>query len=1809
MERTDTVRRLTHVPSSFAKWRSEISLLLRANDAWDIVTGVEVEPYRSDVVTREVEGGVEEEVAFRRSLRAGSLPPPSSDTPGRLALTSDELKKWGMWRKRENYAQALILRTVSDAIRLDIEEMLSALEMWQYCNQLHVNGIREVQREVKRKLTALDLRDDANAAEMAAHVASVSSLVYEAKLAELPMSEADRVDLLLNSLLAPSYRLIRAEFRLLGEEQSSWVNLLRLYNEETARRQARPPPRLAGTARAVNPGFVGVANGRGGGARGGFGGRGGAGGGSGGRNMSQVKCYSCGQLGHIARDCRKPGSGYQGQRGRGGAYQARQNGNYGRPNPSTNSNTVPVSKPEDRLMMSDLDAESQAWIGVTVDDEKADWYTSGDEDGLIVWPDELPDPWKSGESVVGLTGHVSHESLWVLDSGATHHITPNPALLINLRDLPVEKVFGLAGRHATMTAKQQGDAVFKLPNGGKLVLKDVFLVPDSRVSLLSLSCLTGRGWDADFRRGKVVCRGLELDLLKKGALWTLALEKQVDDVIAVAEGGERVIKAGMTPLYHEHCRLGHIGRERLLELAKEGKLVGRYDTHKLDPFTLADCDACASSKATRLPKSGNAPTLAGGEQGLCVEVDLAGPFTRSIDGKYYLFIGLERSSGVVCVEPIAEKSDGAIVVPLLVAKLERQLGSRVRVVRSDGGKEFGADDWFSHRGIIRYVTTPYTPELNGAAERMVRTVKAMVSSMMKSARWIDHRYWSYAAKYAGVVIMKTARKPISPWTALTGRREGIDSLLAFGQPVYAQIPRETRHKSSFLVDKARYGYVIGQTEGTSGYIVKVDGSIVLSRDVRTTKEVKRMEIMEKEWDEQDEDEWEKEVVVKVPTNDIVITEKEKDEALVRRVGPVVNKQPRRGEKEKEEEPDGEPSSLEDNAEQGEQAPVGQDAAQGQLEEEQAQEAMEPTLERGSGIYKRYETREVGLGEVEKALRAPEMLSGRTRSQNQAHLALLSVIYTLSPARDPRSLREALSSPERSEWLSAHRREWGTLESKGTFEHVRIPKGANVVAWTEVFKTKVDADGKVVKRKARLVARGDTQVYGVDFEFTFAATSRMESFRLIVALATVFDLWLWQGDVEAAYLNAKLEETVFMPYPEMVDRKEGCDGVRLIKSLYGLKQSARNWWLEVTEKLTKLGFERLAVDWGLYYRPAREKEGGVIVMVYVDDFIVAGPTKEACVALMRDLGRFWAVTDLGEAHTILGMKVTRDRKEKRLWLNQKGYIEKVVDRFGSRVKRRRLVPISTSSTLRKEGVPLTNIKPYQELIGCLQWLAQTTRPDIAFASSALARFLVEPTEEHWRIGVGVVDFLSSTRDLGIAFDGSRGIDLRVFVDADYAGCLETRRSTTGIVVKLAGGPVAWKSKRQETVSTSTVEAEYVAISEGAKLVVWVRNVMAGLGYSQQRPTTMYGDNQGAIALIDKPGTHARTKHIDVRHHLIRELVAANVVKLEYIGTKRQQADIMTKSLDGITHATNTWLLGMAKVGERSLAPVKVEQESERGYIGIAANCVADDNRLPTPVSKADLANRSSYLGEKVTGWCGMCRRMHIRGEWCEKMAERRKTGRVAGRVAKNKKLDLPDIDRGSASQRRTAEGDGSARKAKGRSRRDSELQEEKRRRGLGGVRQLTHHMPVVDDHTPRGASSSSHPAHFRAHGNSILEVDDKAELDLTRAAPVNRRSQHRVGVCGDNDINDGDKTRIGSEGRVRRTPPVPWRVNRRASASSDDHVININLATSRHSSLTININLDRDDHSTSSRMKQRGSVTGRGNKRNNERFERIETRVM
>lgn len=504
--------------------------------------------------------------------------------------------------------------------------------------------------------------------------------------------------------------------------------------------------------------------------------------------------------------------------------------------------------------------------------------------------------------------------------------------------------------------------------------------------------------------------------------------------------------------------------------------------------------------------------------------------------------------------------------------------------------------------------------------------------------------------------------------------------------------------------------------------------------------------------------------------------------------------------------------------------------------------------------------------------------------------------------EPKSFKEAMASTERDLWKMAADEEIRSHQENNSWTVMPLPPGRASIPSGWNFKIKTDKNGQPKRRKARFFAKGYRQIKGIDFQESFAPVVRYDSLRVLMAIAALHDLELVQLDVATAFLNGDIDEEIYITQPEgyFIPGRE-TEVCKLNKSLYGIRQASRIWNLKLNSVLIEAGLRQSNADPCVFFRIDNDET--VIVAVWVDDGIIAGNRMATIDKIVNILKSSFKMTH-GPAEHFVGLVIQRDRANKQIFLSAPQYVEKILAKFQMNTCH----PISTPTekgTPRLSAPPsspddpkLTAPFPYREAVGSLMYAAITIRPDISFIAGQLAQHFENPGPAHWKGAKRVLRYLAGTRDHGICFGGRRTNPNRLngYSDADYAGDPASRRSTSGFLFTLNGGPITWSSRRQPIVALSTMEAEYIAASDACREATWLRLLLSELGIHQDNPTTIWCDNESAILLAKNPESHKRSKHIDVRYHHIREQIKKGVVNISYVNTKNQLADILTKGLD-------------------------------------------------------------------------------------------------------------------------------------------------------------------------------------------------------------------------------------------------------------------------------------------------------------------------
>ena len=510
---------------------------------------------------------------------------------------------------------------------------------------------------------------------------------------------------------------------------------------------------------------------------------------------------------------------------------------------------------------------------------------------------------------------------------------------------------------------------------------------------------------------------------------------------------------------------------------------------------------------------------------------------------------------------------------------------------------------------------------------------------------------------------------------------------------------------------------------------------------------------------------------------------------------------------------------------------------------------------------------------------------KTRRQLENIVSYLCFTSTL----EPKNVDEAFTDDN---WINAMQEELNQFARSEVWDLVPRPNDKNVVGTKWIFKNKLDENGTIVRNKARLVAQGYSQIEGIDFEETFAPVARLESIRILLAIACSLKFKLYQMDVKSAFLNGLLEEEVYVEQPKGFEDAKKPNHVYLLKkALYGLKQAPRAWYERLTQFLINQNFERGSVDKTLFIQ--KTNDSILIAQIYVDD-IVFGSTCNSFTEEFANLMKSeFEMSMVGELNFFLGLQVKQLTDG--MFISQTKYAKELIKRFGLDSAKHMNTPMSTTLKLSRESSGKSvDSSLYRSMIGSLLYLT-ASRPDIAFSVGACARFQSDPKEIHLKAVKRIIRYVSGTSGYGLWYPYDSSTCIAGYSDADWAGNVDDRKSTSGGCFYLGNCLVAWHSKKQSSISLSTAEAEYIAAGSGCTQMLWMKQMLTDYGI-EQCSMNLYCDNTSAINISKNPVQHSRTKHIDIRHHFIRELVEEGVIVLEHISTEKQLADILTKPLD-------------------------------------------------------------------------------------------------------------------------------------------------------------------------------------------------------------------------------------------------------------------------------------------------------------------------
>lgn len=1050
---------------------------------------------------------------------------------------------------------------------------------------------------------------------------------------------------------------------------------------------------------------------------------------------------------------------------------------------------------------------------------------------------------------------------WILDSGASSHMCCEKNLFSSLNQR-TQKVYMASGDN--INAEGIGHVTLRSNNNINITLRNVLYVPQLSSNFLSVSKIIENGNSVRFADNKAFVNTKESKLifvanLQDGIYSTKMMPD--DEMVLSARQEDASIMW--------HRRFGHLNMGDLCKMTQKEMVRGM----RLGITNDFSCVTCALCKICTKPFNEDNALFTSSVLDL-IHTDICGPFRiPSQSGSVYFITFTDDFSRYMTTYFLKKKSDAPKVLKEFVASSEKQTGKKVKCIRSDNGREYvncELNEFFKSKGIIHQRSVSYTPQQNGVAERANRTLVEMARCMLEESK-LPQYLWSEAINTATYIRNRSPTKVLkdkTPHECWFGYKPSVKHMRAFGCDAIALIKQPGRSK---LQPKGKILSFVGYANHIKGYRLydKDHKTIIISRDVI---------FFEEKSTQYESDN-------KISSLDTMSTiffdaDNQKDRKT-ENASDIFTK-----------------NNIERVA-QDSVSDVVQDAASNSVEVGTENALAEDVIESEQRLLVEQEP---FVEDDNTESSGGRRINLRPRKVAAANTGRETANKLMTTVPDPVTVKEALQSDNALQWKKAMQEEYDSLVKNNTWDLVSKPKQKNIIGCKWVFTTKRNTDGEIEKYKARLVAQGCFQKHNMDYFETYAPVVRHPTIRLILALAVQNKLLVNHIDIAAAYLNAHLDEEVYMRQPDnFVDPNQPEKVCKIKKSLYGLKQAGRDWNKKINKVLSNIGFTRCKTDSCVYILRNRDEIN--IIGLYVDDLIIACASAATMHRVVENLNRNVEAIDRGPIKYYLGMQIERDGLRGNIKVHQKRYVEDLLLHWGMENCKPAFTPLACGTSLEKctkHDCVATKIKDYQSLMGALNYLATISRPDISHAVSKLSQFNSHPHQEHFIAAKHILRYLRN--DLEVCLTYKSNNELFCYTDADWGSDETDRKSYSGYIVYFGDGPVAWESKKQNVIALSTMEAEYIAMCQGAKEVVFQRSLLAEMGFLQQSKdgTTLYCDNQGASFFAKNDVTHKRSKHIDIKYHYLKDKCLQNEVSISYVSSNNNVADILTKCLNKSKH---------------------------------------------------------------------------------------------------------------------------------------------------------------------------------------------------------------------------------------------------------------------------------------------------------------------
>ncbi|KAJ9544936.1 hypothetical protein OSB04_024643 [Centaurea solstitialis] len=1061
------------------------------------------------------------------------------------------------------------------------------------------------------------------------------------------------------------------------------------------------------------------------------------------------------------------------------------------------------------------------------------------------------------------------KGIWYLDSGCSRHMTGSKSVLSNYREERGPDVtFGGNGKGQTRG--------YGTLTNGVTTFKRVAYVEGLMHNLLSISQLCDKNHKVSFSKKKCKVKNRRKEVILTGVrradIYIINMNTSTDNFCFVS-------CASTDTNWLWHMRLSHLNFKTLNQLCIDNLVIGLPD-FRYTKVSL--CSACEKGKQTRASfKSKQISSISSPLQ--LLHVDLFGPVNvQSIAGKKYTLVIVDEYSRYTWVFFLRAKSDAPEEIILFVRKMEKLNNLIVRSIRSDHGTEFKnstLETFFEQKGISQNFSSVRTPLQNGVAERRNRTLIEAARSMLSEAN-LATQFWAEAVNSACYtqnrsLIVKCFRR--TPYELFRNRKPSIEHLHIFGCVCYILNNKDNLGKFD---SKSDDGIFLGYSSISKTYRVfnkrrqaieetihvKFDESGPTFPHPNNNSEINQ-------WADSFFQIPEPPIADPSPQDlpdgfeeDPPIPPTETSSPPLIKATPITQIIPS--------EPD-QPTNSEDFS----QTTISEPTPTNLLPDPSINEAST-----SGQVYQPPALRWTKDHPIDQVLGNP---SSGIKTRRQSGNVCLYVNFISE--NEPKEIDDALRDPA---WVSAMQEELAEFIRNNVWLLVPRPRKRTIIGSKWIFRNKLDEIGTIIRNKARLVAQGYRQEEGIDYDETFAPVARLEAIRLFLAFAAHMNFKVYQMDIKNAFLNGKLNEEVYVAQPPgFVDPKFPDHVYKLNKALYGLKQAPRAWYDTLSTFLLSKGFVRGKIDSTLFLK--KYPKHILLVQIYVDDIIFGSTNPKLCEKFELLMKSEYKMSMMGELTFFLGLQIKQS--EKGIFINQGKYVHEMLKKFDLTSCTPMKTPMAPPLTLDKDSKGKSvDVTLYRGMIGSLLYLT-ASRPDIMYSTCLCARYQAEPKESHLTAVKRIFRYLKGTPNLGLWYSKDSGFDLTAYSDSDFAGCKIDRKSTTGGCHLLGGKLVSWTSKKQNSVSTSTAEAEYVAAGICCAQVLWLRNQLQDYDI-QLSKIPIYCDNTSAIAIANNPVLHSKTKHIEVRYHFIRDHVMNGDIELHFVPTEYQLADLFTKPLD-------------------------------------------------------------------------------------------------------------------------------------------------------------------------------------------------------------------------------------------------------------------------------------------------------------------------